>query len=964
VSSRHFPPYLSQEFARMVKTLDDIILRSNPLPVWICDRRNNEILDVNSAVISHYKFPKRFWKKKRLENILLGFVAKKSNCSQQARLFDRDGNLGSLGYEVKEVAYKGVKSLLVVAYPLESKQSTVAPSTRVKPVMSTHHFLEALTQTSILSVTDEKGIITFVNDNFLRVSGFTAEELLGKDHRIINSGHHSKMFWDDVWKTITAGSAWRGDIMNKARDGSCFWVDNHIFPFRSTSGPVREYVSIANDITERKKLEEMNSRKAEWLKIALRFASMGVAEFNPYTKRVLVSDELQELLEENGDVKEFQLDEFFERFIVKDDHELVKTAIAHGLEESTQGQHRLRTNFRIQTTSGKIKNIAALGTFTHQSNAVGLLQVTVEKMMEDDLKELTERLTLATTAAKLGIWDYNVVTDELIWDKSTFDMYGLTGRATGLVTWLNTLHPDEQDQKLRDFEIAVRTRDVYDDEFRIIRDSDQSVRNIKTLGIVKRDSNKNPLRVVGVHMDITEQKLAEEKTLRSEARYRSIVNDQVDLICRYTANGDLTFMNKSFIEVLTEKGRPGEGQNFFDLFPLESSEPKKIFLHRLFAGEKTAITTEGQSFHPKSKKWWQWNHIPLKNSSGEVYEVQAIGQDITKRRQLELQQQRLNKIVKESYNEIYLFNPDTLQFEFANESALKNLGYSLDQLIKMRLSDLFHYPNEMALQVLVKSLRTGATDRLQLTLRHRRKNGTYYDIETVIQLLENESSMVAIATDITQKLETEKKLLATIMEKEALIKEIHHRVKNNLQLISSIIYIKLNSVVEPEIKYFLNDMRQKIHSVALMHERLLQSETLDKVDIAEYLGNLICDLQSTNVRQDKNIEVASDFDRVTIDIDSAIYCALIVNELITNSIKHAFNETNHGRIVVGFKQVEKEYVLSVKDDGSTIPLHIQPEGANSFGMHLLEIFVKQLRGRIEIIRDNGTAFNINFTTAR
>ncbi len=305
-------------------------------------------------------------------------------------------------------------------------------------------------------------------------------------------------------------------------------------------------------------------------------------------------------------------------------------------------------------------------------------------------------------------------------------------------------------------------------------------------------------------------------------------------------------------------------------------------------------------------------------------------------------------IVRESYNEIYLFNSATLFFEFANASALRNLGYSAEELKKIKFSDLFSYPDEMALKALLTPLVKGQTPRVQLQIKHHRKNGTQYDVDTVIQYLEKERALVAIVTDITEKLKTEKKLLATIIEKETLIKEIHHRVKNNLQLISSIIYIKMKSLKEPEVKYFLENTRQKIRSIALIHERLLQSQTLDKVEISDYLGRLIYDLQVTNTTPDLALDFRADLQETIMDLDSAIYCGLIVNELITNAIKHAFVGRTHGIIEVAFRKEEEKFFLSVKDNGTTIPEDVSPNDSSSFGMHLLQILSANWEGHLKL----------------
>jgi PAS domain S-box-containing protein len=331
-------------------------------------------------------------------------------------------------------------------------------------------------------------------------------------------------------------------------------------------------------------------------------------------------------------------------------------------------------------------------------------------------------------------------------------------------------------------------------------------------------------------------------------------------------------------------------------------------------------------------------------------------------RDSEARHARLDKIVRESFNEIYIVNDKTLEFEYANSAALKNLAYTVGELGALKLTDLFSYPDEMALDAILNSLRRGETERLQLQLRFRRKNGSHYDADTSIQVLEKDQAFVIIVTDITNRLNTERKLLHTIQEKETLIKEIHHRVKNNLQLISSIIYLKMASVAQPDIKTFLEDTRQKIRSIALIHERLLQTEKLDKVEIRDYLGKLIQDLKTSYFRQDLDLKIESTIDEKLIGLDTAIICGLIVNELLTNSIKHAFRNRDRGSISIQFKVADTApfYTLVLSDDGAGLPESIRPGVTNSFGMQLLDVFVKQLNGTLEIFREKGTIFQIRF----
>ncbi len=438
---------------------------------------------------------------------------------------------------------------------------------------------------------------------------------------------------------------------------------------------------------------------------------------------------------------------------------------------------------------------------------------------------------------------------------------------------------------------------------------------------------------------------------------------QIEMICRYDEEGKLSYVNMAYAEALDLKPHELIGKSFYAFIPDHEQKRVKAYVNALF---NKAV--EPRSFVQLRKgkngieQWQEWYDLPMEDSQGKIYEIHAIGHDISKRKKLEADQARMDKIVRESYNEIYLFNDPALDFLYANASALKNIGYTLQELKNLKFCDLFFYPDEMALSALLKPLRMAETDRVKIQLRHRRKDGSYYDVEALIQVHERNHSFVAIESDISEKLVSERKLLETIREKETLLKEIHHRVKNNLQLISSIIYLRMASLEPSEMKTFLENTRQKIRSIALIHERLLQSKELNKVEISDYLGNLIQDLKIGYGRQDLQLKFHTDLQTCVMNIDTAIICGLLVNELVTNAIKHAFKGRSAGTIGIVFHSIveENKFLLEVSDNGVSLPEDMEPGNASSFGMQLLDVFTKQLHGRLEIFRENGTTFRIYF----
>jgi len=190
-------------------------------------------------------------------------------------------------------------------------------------------FRQAITDCSIISITDKKGIINYVNDNFVQISGYGEKELLGKNHRIINSGHHDKAFWINMWQKISKGQTWRAEVKNKAKNGSYYWVDMFIMPFRDESGKINQYLSIRNDITERKNAEEELKELNNTLELRV---EEKIRDIKSYNERLMKVNELFESVQTHShigiweyDVVNNQLyfsDEAYRVFKFPEDHKI------------------------------------------------------------------------------------------------------------------------------------------------------------------------------------------------------------------------------------------------------------------------------------------------------------------------------------------------------------------------------------------------------------------------------------------------------------------------------------------------------------------------------------------------------------------------------------------------------------------------------------------------------------------
>jgi PAS domain S-box-containing protein len=226
----------------------------------------------------------------------------------------------------------------------------------------------------------------------------------------------------------------------------------------------------------------------------------------------------------------------------------------------------------------------------------------------------------------------------------------------------------------------------------------------------------------------------------------------------------------------------------------------------------------------------------------------------------------------------------------------------------------------------------------------------------------NEQKLVIFTLhDITERLKTEKHLQSTVVEKETLLKEIHHRVKNNLQTVLSLLDLQAESITEPKSLEAFRSSQSRIKSMALIHERLYKSENLSEIKAGEYIKNLVEYLEGTYQSHSREIEISTEIIDYSLDLDVAIPCGLIINELVSNSMKYAFQQNQKGKIKVSLQNDNDEnLVLKIKDNGVGMTLNFRTLNPQSLGLELVKLMVKQLNGKMAIDGTSGTTISITF----
>jgi PAS domain S-box-containing protein len=369
-----------------------------------------------------------------------------------------------------------------------------------------------------------------------------------------------------------------------------------------------------------------------------------------------------------------------------------------------------------------------------------------------------------------------------------------------------------------------------------------------------------------------------------------------------------------------------------------------------FQMEHRIITSKG------NVRWVNNRTVVERNAEDMVTHYRGVVLDITERKQVEEALRFTQFAVDHSSAQAFWTTPEGRIF-YVNDAACRALGYSREELVGMTISDIAPtFPPEVFAQHWRELQQKGS---ITFESVHRAKDGRVYPVEINANLVvfDDKEYNCAFTSDISERKRIEETLRVSLAEKTVLLQEIHHRVKNNLQIISSLLDIQADSITDVPAKSYFRECQNRISSLALVHEQLYQSSNFASVDLAEYIGNLATHLFNSFVKDPGRISLKIDTESICLNIDRSIPCGLIVNELISNSLKYAFPDNRAGEINIRLHaDLEGGITLTVADNGVGLPTDLDVSKTHSLGLQLVHLLVKQLRGELEHHNDGGASF--------
>jgi len=466
----------------------------------------------------------------------------------------------------------------------------------------------------------------------------------------------------------------------------------------------------------------------------------------------------------------------------------------------------------------------------------------------------------------------------------------------------------------------------------------------------------------------TEHKQIEDMLLESKEEFKAIFDGANNGIAVLDMTGKLIRVNKYMLDVggYSEEELVGKRFNLLKMFPPKSIA-KMISVFSKIKKGKDVPPYEMELFVKSGEKKTVEVRNSLLRKKGRVVGVIAIMTDITEHKhaveELKSSEERL-KILFEFAPDAYYLNDLKGNFIDGNKAAEKLLDVKRDELIgksflKLKLLPPSQIPKAAAL--LFKNMRGHPTGPDEFILNRKDGNQFTVEISTFPVKIKGKTVVLGNARDITERKQAEEKIKASLKEKDVMLREIHHRVKNNMQIISSLLRLQSRNVKDETALDMFKVSQNRIRSMAFIHEALYQSEDLAMIDFSIYIKKLITHLFSVYSTETKLPNLRLNVKDVYLDINRAIPCGLIINELVSNSLKHAFPDSRKGEITVEMRSDKKgKYTLIVKDTGIGMPKELNIHKTETLGMQLVNDLAEQIDGTIELNRIGGTTFSIMF----
>ena len=480
-------------------------------------------------------------------------------------------------------------------------------------------------------------------------------------------------------------------------------------------------------------------------------------------------------------------------------------------------------------------------------------------------------------------------------------------------------------------------------------------------------NRNNELSILCVGVDITDRLNTENELITKQEYLRQVLDTNPSLIFVKEPEGRYLMVNKAFADQYQMSVEELTGKTDEDL-PLSSFQRQQFAEEdRIIAENGTSISLEEESKHPHTGETCHFvvTKKLLLDAEGN-HNILGVITDVT---DLKMHQDKVEKsefLLQQIFNKVadalLIIDLETLQIEDGNAKASELFAGNETESLKKRHLHALRPAREtapgfwkMLLDESVSSTAVAETELMDFS------GNVFWGSIAITSFLQESRRLILLRiTDISRQKETEEHIIQSLHEKEILIQEIHHRVKNNMAVISSLLQLQSGYLQDEKLAEVFRDSQSRIKSMALIHEKLYQSSTLARVEMESYIKELTRTLYYTYNAGKIHLDVNTNAENVFLDINAAVPCGLIINEVFSNACKHAFKGRNSGVIDILFSREGNFYELEIRDNGIGIPADMDLNNFKSLGMNLVQALASQLGASLDYLRESGFGVRLRF----
>ena len=812
----------------------------------------------------------------------------------------------------------------------------------------------------LVCITDTNFNILNVSESVEKILGYKENEMTGKNVVYFVHNEERDSMKAALKRALNTKTSYGSQFRIRKKDGDYVWLRSFCHFITNDAGDVNSIIFICEEITKEIKASKKLSRISEEYTQIIDAIDAVVWRHNPNLPYIeYISKPIEKMT--GYTVEECKKSShFWSEMLYPADKEAVTKAYKNIFESDVNS---IQLEYRINT---KWENVIWVRDYIKIRRKEGrpveligvMINITVQKEHEAVLTESENRFkTLAESSDSsilLKYLDQEDVEGFFLINRNAAEMFQCSREE-----FLNIKPEQLVISDIKRYLKKLNELPEYTFEAVMIRKDSSTFLAEITLKKIEMQKRKAALFFV---RDVTEKKEAEHQL----KLFKKIIDMTTEAVLVVNAKGRLNYYNKSFEKI----------------FKYPKLSKKNFYYRHLFTEDSLNKILNGVRSEVEGGNSWK-NEVEAKDSEGRVFPVNieigiirdghsnplyyfAFITDLTAKKKLDERIRKLSTAVEQSPTSIVITNKEG-NVEYANPKFTEITGYSIDEIAgkNQRILKTDYYTKEQYSD-LWATINKGNVWHGKL--RNRKKNGEYYWVYASISPIKDEAGEIthflAIKEDITELVSVNDSLKTSLKEKETLLKEIHHRVKNNLQVISSLLSLQTDYIEDVHTRELFDESTHRIKTMALIHERLYQSENLAQIDYSEYITDLTNYLLRTYRNKAQLVQLNLQLDKIYLPVDYAIPCGLIINELVSNALKYAIVDNKQINLDISFLVDGTLCILTVADDGAGIPANIELGNTVSLGLQLVYDLACQLEGEIKLEREKGTKFIITFTVTK